>query len=206
MNKRGFSLLASAVILVLFLSACTLSASKAPEVAPTAEGPFPFPVETQSLINELMTQTAMASGEGPKAATTPEPEAEAEPTEEPEPEIAAVIPTLERPKSYTLKKGEWPICIARRYDLNVASLLSLNGLNMDSKPGVGTVLNIPQSGSWDSGARALKNHPTDYTVKAGDTIYTIACAFGDVSPEGIAAANGLESPYTLTAGNTIRIP
>ena len=206
MNKRGFSLLATAVILVLFLSACTLSASKAPEVTPTAEGAFPFPVETQDLIADLMTQTAMASGEGPKAATTPEPEVEAEPTETPEPEIAAVIPTLERPKSYTLKKGEWPICIARRFDLNVASLLSLNGLGMDSKPGVGTVLNIPQSGSWDSGARALKSHPTDYTVKAGDTVYTIACAFGDVSPEGIAAANGLESPYTLTAGNTLKIP
>ena len=206
MNKRGFSLLATAVILVLFLSACTLSASKAPEVTPTPEGAFPFPVETQDLIADLMTQTAMASGEGPKAAATPEPEAEAEATETPEPEIAVVIPTLERPKSYTLKKGEWPICIARRFDLNVASLLSLNGLGMDSKPGVGTVLNIPQSGSWDSGARALKSHPTDYTVKAGDTIYTIACAFGDVSPEGIAAANGLESPYTLTAGSTIKIP
>ena len=206
MNKRGFSLLATAVILVLFLSACTLSASKAPEVTATPDGAFPFPVETQDLIADLMTQTAMASGEGPKAAATPEPQAEAEPTETPEPEIAVVIPTLERPKSYTLKKGEWPICIARRFDLNVASLLSLNGLGMDSKPGVGTVLNIPQSGSWDSGARALKSHPTDYTVKAGDTVYTIACAFGDVSPEGIAAANGLESPYTLTAGNTLKIP
>ena len=206
MNKRGFSLLATAVILVLFLSACTLSASKAPEVTPTAEGAFPFPVETQDLIADLMTQTAMASGEGPKAAATPEPEAEAEATETPEPEIAAVIPTLERPKSYTLKKGEWPICIARRFDLNVASLLSLNGLGMDSKPGVGTVLNIPQSGSWDSGARALKSHPSVFTVKAATEIYTIACAFGDVSPEGIAAANGLESPYTLTAGNTLKIP
>jgi hypothetical protein len=34
----------------------------------------------------------------------------------------------------------------------------------------------------------------------------VACRYGDVDPMGIAAANGLSSPYTLTPGTTIQIP
>jgi LysM repeat protein len=41
---------------------------------------------------------------------------------------------------------------------------------------------------------------------AGDTIYTIACAFGDVDPNAIIVVNGLESPYTLTPGQVLQIP
>jgi LysM repeat protein len=52
----------------------------------------------------------------------------------------------------------------------------------------------------------LKAHPADYTVKAGDTIYSIACDFGDVDPMAIAAANNLQAPYTLKVGDVIRIP
>ena len=127
------------------------------------------------------------------------------PTKAPPP-VTGPIPTLKRPQTYTLQRGEWPICIARRFDLNMGDLLAINGLNMNSKPATGFVMQIPQSGNWSSGARALKSHPTSYTVVAGDTIYTVACSFGDVSPEGIIAANGLKSPYTLTAGTVINIP
>jgi LysM repeat protein len=67
-------------------------------------------------------------------------------------------------------------------------------------------LNIPATGTWTSGERALKAHPADYTVISGDTINSIACEFGDVDPLAIAAANGLSSPYTLNAGSVIKIP
>jgi LysM repeat protein len=52
----------------------------------------------------------------------------------------------------------------------------------------------------------LLNHPTNYTVAGGDTIYTVACKYGDVDPMAIAQANGLSSPYTLSAGKVIYIP
>src|SRR4030067_475997 len=45
-----------------------------------------------------------------------------------------------------------------------------------------------------------------YGVKAGDSIYSIACTYGDVDPNAIILANSLTSPYTLTPGATIRVP
>ena len=48
----------------------------------------------------------------------------------------------------------------------------------------------------------LNPHPDTYTVEAGDTVYSIACFYGDVSPEAIIAVNQLEEPYELTAGQT----
>jgi LysM repeat protein len=71
---------------------------------------------------------------------------------------------------------------------------------------VSELFQLPQTGNGFVTDRALKSHPTNYTVKSSDTIYTIACQFGDVSPDMIAAQNGLSSPYTLTAGQTLRIP
>jgi LysM repeat protein len=85
-------------------------------------------------------------------------------------------------------------------------MLSLNGIAANTQVSEGTVLSIPQSGEWSSGERSLKSHPTTYTVGTGDTIYSIACIFGDVDPNDIIAANGLESPYSLTAGSTLEIP
>jgi len=52
----------------------------------------------------------------------------------------------------------------------------------------------------------LQEHPTTYTVVAGDTIYSIACKFGSVDPIGIAKVNDLKSPYNLKAGQDLAIP
>lgn len=115
-------------------------------------------------------------------------------------------PVITRPATYTLQRGEWPLCIARRYDLDHSSFLALNGMNMYSEPGVGTVLQIPSTGSWSAGPRSLQPHPTTYTVSATDTVYTIACRFGDVAPESILAVNGFDDPSDIQPGTTINIP
>jgi LysM repeat protein len=70
----------------------------------------------------------------------------------------------------------------------------------------GLVLKIPQSSKPFPAARALKAHPTTYTVGGDETIYSIACKFGDVDPMAIAAANGLTAPYTLKLGQVLNIP
>lgn len=116
-------------------------------------------------------------------------------------------PVITTPKTYTLQKGEWPICIARRYGLDISALFSQNGLNMNSKPAAGTTLTLPAS-TWNNvyGNPSLKAHPTTYTVGSGESVYSIACAFGDVAPESILVVNGLSNPGDLTAGKTIRIP
>ena len=115
-----------------------------------------------------------------------------------------------RPQTYTLQKGEFPYCIARRFDLNPDTLLSMNPkiANIpDNQIPSGTVLQIPQTGSWP-GNRALRPHPTTYTVTSSDeTFYSIACLFGDVDPARIAQANPTYSlGSVLPVGKTINIP
>lgn len=115
------------------------------------------------------------------------------------------IPVGTRPSTYTLHDGEFPYCLARRFDVDPEQLLSLNGLVDGQTVYPGTVLSIPQSGSFP-GTRALRNHPTTYSASAGETIYAVACAFGDVRPEDIATNNGLSVDATLTAGQQLSIP
>jgi LysM repeat protein len=233
-EMKKYSKIALLVVLVMFfsLTACTLKASTPPPPAKTPTGELPFPVYTPGDVGTFGTQTAIAqtpgaattaqvgvftetpaataaSGSsessesgGGQAAVTSQPQAQSQPQQ------AVPTPVVARPASYTLQKGEWPICIARRYDLDLGSFFSANGLNINSKPATGTVLTIPASGTWSAnyGSRSLKAHPTTYSVVSGDTIYTIACRFGDVTPEAILAVNGLASASDIQPGMTLNIP
>ncbi len=115
------------------------------------------------------------------------------------------VPVGSRPATYTLQEGEFPYCIARRFDVDPDQLLSLNGLVDGQTLYAGAVLKIPQSGNFP-GARALRNHPTSYTASAGETIYGVACAFGDIDPSTIATNNGLSVGAVLSAGQVLNIP
>jgi len=113
---------------------------------------------------------------------------------------------FERPPTYILHEGEFPYCLARRFDVDPDELFSINGLSTDWTGRVGMELKIPQNSQFPSEQRALRPHPTIYTVVVRDTIYSIACMFGDVYPEAIVLANNLHPPYTLTVGQEIFIP
>lgn len=120
----------------------------------------------------------------------------------------AVVPTTSsvRPASYTLQFGEFPYCIARRFNLNPDALLAANGLTSNSPVNPGLTLTIPQTGSFP-GDRSLHSHPDTYTVDTSDTtIYGVACYYGDVMPQSIASANGLSLSSTLTIGQRLTIP
>ncbi len=233
MMKRfvRFSAIFIIVALVVVLAACSRSAVKSPTATSSGNPPVPGGKATQSmgLFDANATATAVASSAGETSATK-QPSTGAQATEvntpaavtatpavvapvvaTPVPATATKAPVVAvstpvKPASYTLQKGEFPYCIARRFNVNPVDLLSLNGLGMTSQVFPGTVLTIPQTSNTFPGTRALLTHPTTYTVKSGDTIYTVACLYGDVSPEMIIQANGLSSPYALTSGTTISIP
>lgn len=215
-SLRTFLAVCLALVMILALSACTLSASDAPEIGSEDAGP-PVPGE-ESIFDEQATEVALppedAGGgqvqpELPAATATPVPEVQADspaPQQE-QPAAQEIEPTAgPPPATYTLQKGEFPFCIARRFNVNQTELLALNGLTLSSKPGVGMTLKIPQTGNPFVTDRSLKDHPTTYTVASGDTIYSIACKFGDVGPDMIALANNLEAPYSLSSGQTLHIP
>ncbi|HLA99109.1 MAG TPA: LysM peptidoglycan-binding domain-containing protein [Anaerolineales bacterium] len=226
MSIKSFLVLFIMILIITSLAACERPASQAPtgETTPTTgTAEFPLPGDTDDVMGQLesfATQTAIAmSGGAPLAqptATTASQGAEASPvpvsTAAPvvaSPTSAALsypTPTPGIPSTYTLQKGEHPYCIARRFNVNPIEMLNLSGLSASGNYSPGTVLRIPQSGGKFPGARALKPHPETYTVGAGDTIYTIACEFGDLDPNTLAAANGLSAPYRLEAGQVLRIP
>jgi LysM repeat protein len=148
------------------------------------------------------------AGETPEEApATEETEAPPPATETPPPtSITVPTPTPGLPATYTLRSGEFPFCIARRFNVDQYELLNASGLGLNSRPGAGTTLTIPQTGNPFRGDRVLRSHPTTHTVQSGETIYSIACQYGDVSPEAIAFANNLSAPFSLTPGQVINIP
>lgn len=201
----------------LALGACTRSASTPPPSAAGTEG-TPSGLSAQqatmeAVRSELLTQTAQASvGEEPtsEATETPEPTDVVEVTAAPTSASAATAAPTQAsggvPTSYTLHEGEHPFCIARRFDIDPTQLLNANGLDTDSVISPGMTLTIPQNSSSFPGERVLYDHPDTYTVASADTLYGIACYYGDVYPEAIAQANGLTEPYDLTPGSVLNIP
>lgn len=221
-----FAVLACLLLAALISGACTRSASTPPasavpgEETPQAEN---WQQQTMEAVRfALLTQTAQAaSGEATTPAVTPTATvvapltpgatavSAATPTA-PAPTVPAVVlPTstpLVRPTTYTLQEGEFPYCIARRFNVNPGELLRINGLTSYSVYYAGMDLRIPQSGGGFPGSRALRPHPASYTVRPGDTIYTIACAFGDVDPAMIAYVNNLGGNVKPSPGSVINIP
>ena len=216
--------------LVAFLLVASLSACKRP-IPGTTGSPTDTPVEGSSLpgsptdvldqIYLFATQTSMAT-QGLTGLETPVPEIPGAtpvpgdtgaPTEAvvpppqptaPEP-IVAPTATPGRPASYTLHTGEFPYCIARRFDVDPGALLRANGLNSYSVYYAGMVLQIPNAGPFP-GNRSLRPHPTTYTVRPGDTLFTIACAFGAVDPNMIAYVNNINLNSKLNPGDVLNIP
>ncbi|MFZ1040689.1 MAG: LysM domain-containing protein [Anaerolineales bacterium] len=114
------------------------------------------------------------------------------------------------PATYTLQQGEFPYCIARRYNLNPEELLRLNNLRDWNAEFLspGLTLQLPQTGDPFPDVRALHNHPDTYTVSGNNdtTLYGVACYYGDIDPATIAQANNLPLSATLTIGQQLTIP
>lgn len=127
----------------------------------------------------------------------------------PTPRAVASISTssVSAPASYTLQAGEFPYCIARRFNINPDQLLSANGITDGSILYPGKALTIPASAGPFPGDRALHDHPDTYTVSSSETtIYGVACYYGDVHPQDIASANGISISSSLKAGQQLAIP
>ena len=210
MKKKQILVLFVVIIIALTLAACERSASTPPpdEAFPTQEGTS----DPMEALEMNATQTAAAQSGSETEGENPSEGSEASPTPTPEPDKPAATPVppdkeYPVPKNYTLQKGEFPYCIARRFDISPGALLAANGLTSSSITFAGQTLKIPQdAGKFDAGPRELKAHPDEYTVQANDTVYSIACLYGSVHPEAIEDHNGLDGAYTLKVGQVLIIP
>lgn len=224
MSKKVIIVIALAITATLLFAACERSASQPVLATPTGTGSTELPTgislvqawgtstaiylqtaAAQGLISPTPTPEANASGLTSNTTVVPPTGAATTPGAGTTPVIVVPTVTPGRPATYTLQQGEFPYCIARRFDVNPDDLLALNGLSQGQILMPGLQLRIPSSGAFP-GTRALHAHPTQYTVMVDDTIYKIACYFGDVDPTSIAAANGLALTTHLTTGQTLNIP
>ncbi|MBP3766153.1 MAG: LysM peptidoglycan-binding domain-containing protein [Bacilli bacterium] len=99
--------------------------------------------------------------------------------------------------TYTVKAGDTLYGISNQFGVNVSELADLNNVNASTLK-VGQVLNIPT----DSGSNP--NAMFMYTVKKGDSLYTIAQKYNTTVGE-IINLNNLKSDK-LSIGQVLRIP
>ncbi len=158
-------------------------------VAPTAV----IPMTPVTPIPTLQTVTVVPTAPPVKKAVAPQ-------------QPIAAQPVLALPDVYRLNPGEFPFCIARRYNINPNQLMCLNGLCYGQIFYVGQALVIPRNPLPFPGPRALHPHPATWQVRPGDSVFKIACFIGDVDPYYLAQVNGLTPPFRLQIGQILNIP
>jgi len=99
---------------------------------------------------------------------------------------------------YTVRWGDTLYSIARRYGTTVTAIAQANGIANPSFIRVGQVLCIP---SWP----APPPSGVYYTVRWGDTLYSIARRYG-TTVTAIAQANGILNPALVRVGQVLFIP
>ena len=113
--------------------------------------------------------------------------------------------------TYTVKSGDVLGKIAERHGCTVAQLKAWNGLtNNNIRVGQKLIVSAAASSSASSPqtsapAAAQSGEYTSYTVKSGDSFYSIAKNYPGVSAQDIMNFNGLSSSK-IQPGMTIRIP
>ena len=109
--------------------------------------------------------------------------------------------------TYTVKKGDVLSTIAERHGCSVAQIKQWNNLSSNNIQ-IGQKLKVaaPATAAGTSSApAAASGEYTTYTVKSGDSFYSIAKDYPGVSAQDIMDFNGLSSSM-IKPGMTIRIP
>ena len=114
--------------------------------------------------------------------------------------------------NYVVQAGDTLYSIARRSGMSLNSLLTLNGLSQSSIIYPGQSLTVSQSeGNFSTPVSTKTNSASSvvstsgtYTVKAGDTLYSIARRSG-VSLSSLLSLNGLSQSSVIRPGQTLNV-
>ena len=94
---------------------------------------------------------------------------------------------------YTVQSGDTIYAIARRFNVTVNDIKSLNNLTSNSLS-IGQKLLIPTTNIQENGETPIEDNPNIYTVKSGDSLYSIARNFN-------TAVDQIKSLNNLTSNN-----
>lgn len=124
---------------------------------------------------------------------------------------------LHEAKGYIeVQRGDTVYAIARRFNVTPAAVIDENDLKKPYALQVGQVLKLPDGAAAltvDAPSRNTASAPSRvvaardqlYTVRSGDTLYSISRSSG-VPVGNIAAANKLRAPYGLNVGQQLLLP
>lgn len=167
-------------------------------VTPTLSTPIPQPTVAPVQPAPLPTVAPVQPAPQPTAAQ-PNPV----PPAQPNPITPAQPPAQPgTAASYTVKPGDRLFSIGREFGVSPYAIAQANGIVPPYVIHAGQILTIPAGAP---GNPPPGGQPGTYTIKRGDTIYSIARQLGK-SPAAIISANGLANPNCIFAGQTLRIP
>ena len=108
--------------------------------------------------------------------------------------------------TYTVKSGDVLGKIAERHGCTVAQLKAWNNLTSNNiRIGQKLIVSAPPAAQGGQAAESQSGEYTTYTVKSGDSFYTIAKNYPGVSAQDIMNFNGLSSSK-IKPGMKIKIP
>jgi LysM repeat protein len=116
---------------------------------------------------------------------------------------------------HVVQPGETLWSIAAANNFTTRTIAAYNGLSEDSPVTLGETIEIPteaeggaalaSAGASSASTSAGSTSGSSHTVTAGESLSSIAAANG-ISPQTLAADNGLSSDASLLAGQTIQVP
>ncbi len=110
----------------------------------------------------------------------------------------------ESPTVHVVAWGETLYSIARDYGIAPQAIASANGISINNWVYAGQQLVIPSQDTRVDPAR-YKSPSGNYTVRAGDTLFSIASRFG-IGAESLAAMNDLPSSGLIYVGWSLKVP
>ncbi|VEG13598.1 LysM peptidoglycan-binding domain-containing protein [Moraxella cuniculi] len=117
--------------------------------------------------------------------------------------------------THRVQSGESLTAIARKYNISLQALANENNLAITDGVLIGQVLRLPagvqatstvnSTNANNPSSQSPSNATENYTVKAGDSLTSLANRFG-VSIASLAAANNLSTNANLIIGQSIKVP
>lgn len=122
--------------------------------------------------------------------------------------VSAPVETKKVKGYIEVQPGDTVYGIARRFNVAPQDIISKNDLRAPYALRVGQALKLPKGAealATPVEARKVVARDTLYSVKRGDTLYSIS-KVSNVSVSAIAQANALRQPYNLSVGQQLLIP
>lgn len=116
--------------------------------------------------------------------------------------LLVAIAHADSPTTHTVAWGETLYSIARAYGVSPQAIASANGVTVNDWVYAGTRLIIPSGATTSAPATTPSGY---YTVRAGDTLFSIASRFG-TTVNAISSANNLPANGILYVGWSLKIP